>query len=55
MNFGYALKVLKEGCKVQRSGWNGNKRVYQSFIPKNRDPVIFEGLCYILLSDGSSD
>lgn len=23
MDFGYALKALKEGCRVARSGWNG--------------------------------
>ncbi len=23
MDFGYALNALREGCRVQRAGWNG--------------------------------
>jgi hypothetical protein len=26
MDFGEAIKLLKEGCKLQRSGWNGKNQ-----------------------------
>jgi len=41
MDFGRALDALKEGCKVQRSGWNGKnmfvvlQKGYPDGIPIN--------------------
>lgn len=51
MDFSQALIELKTGKKVARSGWNG-KKPNKLFIPKDRKPIVYEGLCYILLSNG---
>ena len=34
MNFGQAIEALKEGKKVLRTGWNGNKSLEKEFIPR---------------------
>ena len=39
MNFGYALKALKEGCKVQRSGWNGKGMWLKLQIPDDHSKM----------------
>lgn len=51
MDFGSALNALKAGMKVCRSGWNGNKA--GAFVPRTREPVVHDGLCYILLDTGA--
>lgn len=38
MNFGHALKALKNGQKVARSGWNG-KGMFLYFVPANSYPA----------------
>ena len=53
MDFGYALNALREGRRVTRPGWNGRSAFDPTYIPVDREPVIFNGLCYILLSDRS--
>lgn len=43
MDFGRALDALREGCKVQRSGWNGKnmfvvlQKGYPDGIPINKN------------------
>ena len=34
MNFGQAIEALKEGKKVLRTGWNGNKNSENKFIAR---------------------
>ena len=58
MNFGQAIEALKEGKKVSRTGWNGNKPIkipsYLLYTPTNRVEYVEEyDLTYLLLSDGS--
>ena len=58
MDFGEAIKALKTGKKVARSGWNGNKRTpiiedYPKYIPQERLEYVEEyDLVYIKLSNG---
>jgi hypothetical protein len=49
--FGLAIEAMKQGFSIARSGWNGN-RLASAFVPPTRSPVVYMGLCYILLSDG---
>lgn len=51
MTFGLAIEALKNGMKVARAGWNG-VQPKTAFIPPSREPVIYEGLCYVLLATG---
>ena len=50
MNFGQALKALKEGKKVTRSGWNGKglfvvyQKAYPNGIPCNKQTAEAWGL-----------
>ena len=37
MDFGLAIKSLKEGKKVARSGWNG-KSMFLYYVPANKYP-----------------
>ena len=53
MDLGEALGWVNGGQKIQRAGWNANRAFSPSFVPQTRDPIVFDGLCYILLSDGS--
>lgn len=39
MNFGQAIEALKEGKKVQRTGWNG-KGMFLYYVPANRYPAV---------------
>lgn len=36
MNFGQALELMKRGCKISRTGWNGKRMfaVYQKGYPE---------------------
>lgn len=49
--FGDALYALKKGERIARAGWNGNV-IKTGFIPPTRDPVVYDGLGYILLASG---
>ena len=47
-DFGEALRLLKEGCKIARLGWNG-KGMYLWLLPENnvkrewiRDPMLLD-------------
>lgn len=58
MNFGQALEYLKQGKKITRQGWNGNKPTkipnYPYYVPSERVEYKEEyDLVYLLLSDGS--
>ena len=50
MDFGYALKALKEGLKVERKGWNGRgmyvvlQKGYPDGIPINKNTAEATGL-----------
>lgn len=44
MNFGDAMKLLKQGKKLQREGWNGKKQYIElatniSYINANRETI----------------
>lgn len=44
MDFGDAMKLLKEGKKLQREGWNGKKQYIElatniSYINANRETI----------------
>lgn len=41
MNFGEALQALKDGKKVERSGWNG-KGMFLYHVPANEYPAVTE-------------
>ncbi len=51
MTFGLAIEAMKAGKRVARAGWNGN-RAATGFIPPTREPVVYNGLGYILLASG---
>ena len=51
MSFGDALAALKAGHRVARAGWNGVQ--ISGFVPPSRVPVVYDGLCHILLDNGS--
>lgn len=58
LTFGAAIEALKQGKRVTRQGWNGNKPIkipdYPNYIPTERVEYKEEyDLVYILLSDGS--
>lgn len=58
MDFGEALKALKDGRKVARMGWNGNRPIkipdYPFYVPSERVEYREDcDLVYLLLSDGS--
>lgn len=38
MDFGGAIKALKEGCKVARAGWNG-KGMFLYYVPAGEYPA----------------
>ena len=38
MDFGYAVKMMKEGKRVARSGWNG-KGMFLYYVPENKYPA----------------
>ena len=50
LSFGAALDALKAGQRVFRIGWNGTQP--GGFIPPSRAPIVYDGLCYILLACG---
>lgn len=52
-DFGGALLALKAGKRVARKGWNGVKPLVTKFVPVDRSPVVYEGVTYIKLDDGS--
>lgn len=52
LTFGLAVEALKKGFKIAREGWNGNKKISPTFIPQTREPIIYMGLCYLLLNTG---
>lgn len=39
--FGFALELLKRGCKLTRRGWNG-KGMFVYYIPENSYPAVTE-------------
>jgi hypothetical protein len=41
MNFGQAIEALKEGKKLQRSGWNG-KGMFVYYVPDNTFKTLTE-------------
>lgn len=41
LNFGDAVKALKDGKKIQRQGWNG-KGMYLYYVPANAYPPVTE-------------
>jgi hypothetical protein len=41
MNFGEALQALKQGKKVERTGWNG-KGMFIYYVPSNSYPAVTE-------------
>ncbi len=51
MDFGEAIRALKDGKRVARAGWNGNRRP-AFHVPDTRAPVVAFGLVWILLNDG---
>ena len=38
MDFGYAVKMMKEGKRVERAGWNG-KGMFLYYVPENKYPA----------------
>lgn len=44
MNFGLAIKALKEGKQVSRKGWNG-RGMFLTLVERTR-PLIGEGTAY---------
>lgn len=51
-SFDWALRLLKIGKRVRRSGWNGNKKP-NHHKPAGRAPEIRGGLVWILLHNGN--
>lgn len=41
LNFGQALKALKNGAKASREGWNG-KNMFLYYVPANSYPAVTE-------------
>lgn len=50
MDFGYALKVLKDGGKVERLGWNGSG-MFVYLVPAGSYPVRMEKIKGIFADD----
>lgn len=53
MNFSQALELIKEGKCLARAGWNGVKLIENKFVPEGREPIVFNGIVYTKLCDGS--
>lgn len=50
-DFGWAIKVLKEGCRVSRSGWNGKGMWLEMQTPDAKSKMTLPYL-YMYTADG---
>lgn len=52
LSFGHAIRVLQDGKKVARAGWNGNG-MYLILVNGTKDAKLTEGTPYALATKGN--